>query len=136
MQNDLYNWLTNTAEVAALFPGGIYHESLPQDVDNWPAMSFFQVTQTEIAEDMEAPNDDKIDQVSYQFDVVADSSAPCIDAANSFLRIFRNFRGTMTTTRIQMVALANISHLEERRGDKLRRRVAMDFSITFDVTEQ
>lgn len=133
IHDDLYAYLTAT--FANLFPGGIHHESLPQDVATWPAVSFTQVTQTEIGADMEAPNDDKIDQVTYQFDIVADTSAVAINAAKPFLRAFRNFRGTMTTTRVQLVAPVNVSHLEERRGDKLRRRVSMDFTITYDVTE-
>lgn len=132
LHNDLYNWLSSEPEVVALFPGGIHHESLPQDINTWPAMSFFQVSQVEIAEDMEAPNDAKLDQFQYQFDIVADNSAQSIDAADRFLRIFRNFRGTMATTRVQWVDMVNVSHIEERRGDKLRRRVSMDFSITID----
>ena len=133
LQNDLFTYLTGTPAVADLFPGGIYHESLPQEVKVWPAMSFFQAAQTEIAADMEQPNDAKLDEHLYQFDVFADNSDASISAANTFLGIFRNFRGTMTATRIQMVSLTNVSHIEERRGDKLRRRVSLDFSITIDV---
>ncbi len=133
LHNDLYNYLTTTAEVETLFPGGIHHESLPQDVETWPAMSFFQVSQNEFGEDMEGPNDEKLDQIQYQFDIVADSSAAAVGAADTFLGIFRNFTGTMTTTRIQMVALTNVTQLEERRGDKLRRRVSMDFLITIET---
>ena len=135
LQNDLYNWLANHASIPGLFPGGIHHNSIPQDVSVWPAMAFFQVSHIEIAEDMDGPAGDLLDQTQYQFDVVADNSNDAVTAANQFLSIFRVFRGTMTATRIQSIALANVSHLEERRGDKLRRRVSMDFSITFDVTE-
>lgn len=133
LHNDLYNYLSTTPEVATLFKGGIHHESLPQDVAEWPAMSFFQVSQNEFGEDMEGPNDAKLDQIQYQFDIVADSSAAAVGAADTFLGIFRNFTGTMTTTRIQMVALTNVTQLEERRGDKLRRRVSMDFLITIET---
>lgn len=133
IHNDLYNWLSNEPTVTALFPGGIYHASLPQDVSVWPAVSFFQVSQVEVAEDMNAPGDAKLDQATYQFDVVADGSAAAIAAADAFLTIFRNFRGTMATTRIQMIDVSGVTHLEDRRGDKLRRRVSMDFSITFDM---
>ena len=133
LHNDLYSYLIGTPDIVALFPGGIHHMTLPQDVDEWPAVTFQGITRIEIGNDMESPNDDKVDQASYQFDVIADASGPCIDAADAFLRIFRNFRGTMQTTRVQWVQMQNVNHFEERRGDKLRRRVSMDFSITFDT---
>lgn len=133
LQNDLFAWLIGTPTIKSLFPGGIFHESLPQSVNRWPAMSFTQVSQFETAEDMEAPNDDKLDEVVYQFDISADKSALTIDAADTFLQIMRNFRGTMTATRVQHVRLSNVSHLEEKAGDKLMRRISMDFSITYDV---
>ena len=133
LQSDLYTWLTTNAPVVALFPGGVHHQSLPQESISWPSLTFFQVSRIEIAEDMEQPNDAKMDQASYQFDVMADTSQAAVSAAESFLSIFRNFRGTMSATRIQHVDLSSIAHLEERRGDKLRRRVSMDFSIIFEV---
>ena len=98
-------------------------------------MYYTQVAQTEIAEDMESPNDQKLDQLMFQFDVIGTTSAEAINAADVFLGIFRNYRGTMLATRIQWVSLSNVSHLEDRRGDKLRRRVSLDFSITIDVME-
>lgn len=134
LHNDLYTYLTTTTAISDLFPGGIYHLSMPQEITTYPALSFQMVTHTEFADDMEAPNDAKIDQFSYQFDIVADKSAVCINAADSFVQIFRNFRGTMTGTRVQWVNLQNVTHLEERRGDKLRRRVSVDFTIFVDVT--
>jgi hypothetical protein len=133
LHNDLYSWMIGTPGVSSLFPGGIHHLSLPQDVETWPALTFQLITRIETAPDMNSPNDAKLDTVTYQFDVYSDASASGITAAESFLGIFRNFRGTMTTTEIQMVELSNVSQLEERRGDKLRRRVSMDFSITFEV---
>jgi len=132
---DLYQWMITDPIVSALFPGGIHHQSIPQDVTEWPAMYFAQVSQQEFAEDMEQPNDEKLDQHLYQFDVIGSTSAEAITASNTFLGIFRNYRGTMLTTRIQRVSLQNVSQLEDRRGDKLRRRVSLDFSITIDVTE-
>ncbi len=133
MHDDLYQFLTNELGIAALFPGGIHHMSLPQDVDKWPAMSFQQVSQAEFAEDMESPNDDKIDQVNYQFAITAKTSNVAVVAADAFGSIFRNFRGTMGATRIQTITVGNVTHLEERLGDKLRRRVILDYSIFFDV---
>lgn len=129
---DLYNYLTETPEVASLFPGGAHHMSVPQDVKTWPAVSFFLVGEQEFADDAESPNDDKMGQYTYQFDVVGDDSAKTLEAADRFKRIFRNFRGTMLTTNVQWVQLVNVSHLEERRGDKLRRRVSVDFQIYID----
>jgi len=129
MHSDLYTYLTGTPAIADEFPGGIHHEALPQDVNVWPAMSFFQVSQVEYADDMDAPDDDKLDEVQYQFDIVADGSQDALAAADTFLGIFRNFRGTMSATRVQHVRLTNVSHLGEHRGDKLRRRVSLDFSI-------
>jgi len=135
LHNDIYAWLSSTPEIDSLFPGGIHHESLPQDVDEWPALTFSLVSQREIAADMEAPNDEKLDSATYQFDVIANASQPALTAADSFLSICRNFRGTMTTTKVQEVDFLNVTHFEERRGDKLRRRVSLDFSITYEVTE-
>ena len=131
MHSDLYTYLTGTPAIASLFPGGIHHESLPQDVETWPAMAFFQISRNEIAEDMEAPNDVKLDEVQYQFDVISDSSQASLSAADTFLGIFRNFRGTMTATNVQHIRLGSETHLEERSGDKLRRRVSLDFAIIF-----
>jgi hypothetical protein len=131
LHSDLYAYLVGTSEIAELFPGGIHHESLPQDVETWPALSFFQVSRNEIFDDWEAPDDVKLDEVQYQFDIVSPDSQSTLAAADTFLSIFRNFRGTMSTTRVQHIRLGNESHLEERRGDKLRRRVSMDFAIIF-----
>ena len=80
MHDDLYQYLTTENAVASLFPGGIHHMSVPQDVNEWPAMAFQQVSQTEIADDMESPNDDKIDQANYQFAITADNSDRCCPA--------------------------------------------------------
>ena len=133
MHDDLYQYLTTEDGIAALFPGGIHHMSLPQNVDEWPAMSFQLSSQIEVAPDMEAPNDEKIDQVNYSFAITDPQSAPSITASDAFNTIFRNFRGMMGTTNIQNIDVGNVSHLEERIGDKLRRRVVSDFSIFFDV---
>jgi len=135
LQRDLYQWMTTDPIVSALFPGGIHHMSLPQSVTTWPAMYYSLVTKNEVGEDMESPYDAKLDLEMFQFDVIADSSKETIDAANTFLGILRNYRGTMLASRIQWVSLSSMTHLEERRGDKVRRRVSMDFSITVDVME-
>jgi hypothetical protein len=133
LQNDLYSWLTTDVVIAPLFPGGVHHMAIPQDVETWPAMAFQQVSQVEIAEDMEQPNDAKIDQVLYQFTITADSSADVITAADTLNDVFRNFRGTMGASNIQTINIGNISHLEEQKGDKLRRAVVMDYSINLDA---
>lgn len=133
MHDDLFQYLTTEDGIAALFPGGVHHMSLPQSVKKWPAMAFQLVSLVELADDMEAPNDAKIDQASYQFAITADKSAAAITAADAFHSIFRNFRGIMGSTRVQEISAGNVAHLEERLGDKLRRRVILDYSIKFDV---
>lgn len=133
LQNDLYQYLTTADGIASLFPGGVHHMSIPQDVNEWPAMAFQLISEFEFAEDMEAPNDAKLDQANYQFTITANQSALATAAADAFHAIFRNFRGTMGATRVQAISVGNVNHLEERRGDKLRRAVVLDYSINFDV---
>lgn len=133
MHDDLYNLLTTELGIASLFPGGIHHMSLPQGVDTWPAMAFQQVSRVEFAEDMEAPDDPKVDQVNYQFSITAKDSHTVIEASDAFIAIFRNFRGTMGATVVQAITLGNVIHLEDRQGDKLRRQVVTDFLIFFNV---
>lgn len=133
MHDDLYQFLVNELGIAALFPGGIHHMSLPQSVSKWPAMAFQQVSMVEFAEDMEAPDDAKVDQANYQFAITAKDSQAVITASDAFIAIFRNFRGTMGATIVQAVTLGNVIHLEDRQGDKLRRRVVTDFLIFFNV---
>ena len=82
---------------------------------------------------MEAPNDAKIDSCVYQFNVIAVASADVVSAADTFNSIFRNFRGTMGTTKVHTVEMNNQTQLEERDGDKLRRVINMDYTIIFDV---
>lgn len=133
MHDDLYQLLTNELGIAALFPGGIHHMSLPQDVDVWPAMAFQLVSQVDIAEDMESPDGETIDQANYQFSITAKDSNTAITASDAFIAIFRKFKGTMGATIVQAVTIGNNSHLEERVGDKLRRQVVTDFLIIFNV---
>lgn len=127
--NDLYAYLIGTSAVNDLFAGGIHHMSVPQDVDVWPAMSFQLVASSEFAADMDGPNDPTIDQMNYQFSITDNDSAGVIAAADSFHAIFRNFRGTMGASTVQLITVGNVTHLEERQGDKLRRRVVLDYSI-------
>lgn len=133
MHDDLYQYLITHVGIVALFPGGIHHMSIPQDVKIWPAMSFQLISLNEFAEDMEAPNDAKIDVASYQFAMTGNQSAQIITVADAFRSIFRNFRGTMGATVVQSVTPGNTTQLEERQGDKVRRRVVSDFLITFNV---
>ena len=105
--------------------------SMPTSVNEFPAMTFMQVAQQEEAPDFEAPNDEKMDTSWYSFGIIAESSETVVGAAEAFDALFRNFRGTMGSVEVQSVVLNNISHLEERYGDKLRRRISMDYSITY-----
>lgn len=131
--NDLYAYLTGTPAVNSLFPGGVHHMSVPQDVSTWPAMAFQLIASQEFAQDMSGPNDPTIDRINYQFAITDDDSAGVISAADSFHAIFRNFRGTMGASNVQQIDVGNVTHLEERQGDKLRRRVILDYSIFIDV---
>lgn len=132
MHNDLYQWLKNDTGIAGIFGSRIYHMAVPTDVSTYPCMTFQQITNTEVANDMEHPDGVKLRQSIYQFDIVAKGSADVINAADSFAAIFRYFRGTIGSTTVRHTELTNSTHLEERDGDKLRRRISMDFAITFD----
>ncbi len=129
---DLYAFLRDTSEINDLFSGRIFHEWTPQANDAWPSMVFFLTSVNEIAEDMEQPGDDKIDQANYQFDVYGRKSKEVTEVAGTFDRVFRNFVGTMGATRVQRIALGNISHLGEIVGDKMVRRVSLDYAIFHD----
>lgn len=131
IHDDLFQYLTTEPAFDGLFPGGIHHMSVPQDVDTWPTLDFQLVANTEVSEDLDS--EDRLDQVNYQFAVTGDNSSAVIHASDVFNRVFREFRGMMGATRVQWIILGNIAHLEERRGDKLRRRVVLDFSIFFDL---
>lgn len=133
MHNDLYQYLSGNTGISAIFSDRIFHMSLPQSVTTYPALTFQLISRTPLWPDLEEPNDFKVDSSLYQFDVIATSSGDAVAAADSFDSIFRNFRGTMGSTRVQWVGLQNIQHLEDRDGDKLRRRIILDYSITFDV---
>lgn len=131
MDEDLYVWLTTTPSIVALFADRVYHEWAPQSIATWPVLVYRLVSSVEIAPDMDAPNDEKIDNPHYQFDVYARSSAEVLETAKAFDAVFRNFRGTMGAARIQMIERANVSHLGEIVGDKAVRRVSLDYSIFF-----
>lgn len=133
MHDDLFQLLTEELGIASLFPGGIHHMSLPQGVDVYPAMAFQQVSMVEFAEDMESPDQPKVDQANYQFSITAKDSHTVISTSDAFIAIFRNFRGTMGATIVQSVQLGNVIQLEDRRGDKLRRQVVTDFLIFFNA---
>lgn len=133
MHDDLFQFLKDDATIAALFDGRVYHMSLPVSVQTYPALTFQQITQNEEAPDFEAPNDEKMDSVLYQFNVIAEGSAAAISASDTLNTYLRNFRGTMGATKIQSVEMQNITHNEDRSGDKLRRRVTLDLTFTFDV---
>lgn len=133
MHNDLYTYLLTELGLSAVFADRIYHMSMPQSVNTYPALTFQQIARTPEWPDFGDPDGPKIDTVLYQFDVIATSSSGVIAAAETFDTIFRNFRGTMGATKVQSVVLNSSTHLEERNGDKLRRRVTMDYSITFNV---
>lgn len=133
LHKDLYAFLKDSPEIADLFSGRIFHEWSPQATENWPSLVFFLTSQTEIAEDMEEPGNEKIDQANYQFDVYGRKSAKVTEVAKAFDDVFRNFVGTMGATRVQRIALGNISHLGEIVGDKQVRRVSLDYAIFHDA---
>lgn len=129
---DLYAFLKDTEQINELFDGRIFHEWSPQATEKWPSLVFFLTSETEIAEDMEEPGNDKLEQSNYQFDVYGRKSKEVTEVANTFDRVFRNFVGTMGATRVQRIALGNISHLGEIVGDKQVRRVSLDYAIFHD----
>ncbi len=130
---DLYAFLKDTAQISNLFSGRIFHEWTPQANDEWPSLVFFLTSQTEIGEDFEQPGDEKIDQSNYQFDIFGRKSQQVTEVADTFDRVFRNFTGTMGATRVQRIALGNISHIGEIVGDKQVRRVSLDYAIFHDA---
>lgn len=132
MHDDLYQYLTTNGAVTSLFGDRVFHMSLPKNVKTWPALTFQMVSYAELAEDMEAPNDDKLEAMTYQFEVIADSSGEAVSKAKTFDSIFRNFRGTMGGVKVQHVMLSNSTQIDDRDGDMLRRRVILDYSITFE----
>jgi hypothetical protein len=133
LHRDLYAFLKDTAQIADLFTGRIFHEWVPQENDKWPSLVFSLTSQIEVAEDMEQPGDEKIDQSNYQFDVYGRKSADTIEAADTFDSVFRNFTGTMGATRIQRIELTSNTHLGEIVGDKTVRRVSLDYAIFHDA---
>jgi hypothetical protein len=133
VHSDLYAFLKDTAEISGLFDGRIFHEWTPQANDAWPSLVFFLTSVNEQAEDFEQPGDSKIDQSNYQFDVYGRKSKQVTEVADTFDRVFRNFTGTMGATRVQRIALGNISHLGEIVGDKMVRRVSLDYAIFHDA---
>jgi len=133
LHNDLFQYLTSNETMVALFADRVYHMSLPTEVKTFPALTFQQISRQEEGLDMDAPNDEKMDSVLFQFDVVGKASQDAVGAADAFDAVFRNFRGTMGATKVQDVVLNNITQLEDREGEKLRRRVTLDYSITFNV---
>lgn len=114
-----------------MFDDRIFHEWAPQNVSTWPILVFRQIAASEVAPDMEAPDDAKLDQYVYQFDVYARKSTDVIEASDAFDSIFRNFRGTMSAVRIQTVERVNITQIGEIVGDKQIRRVSLDYQIFF-----
>ncbi len=133
LHSDLFAFLQDTSEINDLFDGRIFHENQPQSVKETPTLVFFLTSTTEQAEDMEEPGNEKIDLANYQFDIYGRKSKEVVDAADSFDSVFRNFTGTMGSTRVQRIALGNISHLGEFVGDKQVRRVSLDYSIWHDA---
>ncbi len=133
LHSDLYAFLKDTKQIADLVDSRIYHEWMPQDTDEWPTMVFFQVSVTEQAQEMCPEESTRLDSSNYQFDIYGRKSKQVTEAADTFDSVFRNFVGTMGATRIQQIVLGNISHLGEIVGDKMVRRVSLDYAIFHDV---
>lgn len=133
LHKDLYAFLKDTATIADLVGSRIYHEWMPQDTDEWPTLVFFQVSKTEQGEEMCPEESPRLDLTNYQFDIYGRKSKQVVEAADTFDSLFRNFVGTMGATRIQLIALGNISQLGEIVGDKMVRRVSLDYAIYHDV---
>ena len=136
LHSDLFNYLKTTPQINDLFGGRIYHEWIPESETKRPALVFFLSSETEQAEDMEASEEadgDKLDLSNYQFDIRGRKSKEVTEAAKTFDSVFRRFAGTMGSTRIQLITLGNKSHLGEIVGDKMERRVSLDYGIFHDV---
>lgn len=132
MQNDLFTFLTNNVTLAARFGSRIYHEWIPQTVNTFPCLVFQQVSRSSFSDDMSDPASG-IDQVGFQFDIVDDDSAGLVAATDEFDSVFRAYRGTIGGTKIQHIALDNITQSGQMLGDKQRRRAILDYSIYFDA---
>ncbi len=135
IDKDLHQYLKQEAGITAVFGTRIYHEWMPQGNDTWPVLVFQKIGHNEVSPDMttETVMDGKMDSAVYQFDVYGTGSQQVNEAADTFDRIFRVFRGTMGATKVQGIDLSNISSLGTKVGDKARRRVTMDYQLSFDV---
>lgn len=132
MHDDLYAYLTGTAAITALFGDRVYHEWVPQNHNDWPALTFQQVSLIDLAEDFDGPFA-SMDQARYQFDIIGDTSAQVVAAAETFDSVFRALRGTIGSTTVQHVSLGSQQQLGEMVGDKQRRRVSLDYEITYST---
>lgn len=135
IHNSLFQFLRDDPDVGSIVDDRIYHEWAPQGVRTWPLLVFQQVAGQEFAADMDAPNDAKIEQANYQFDVYARNSADVVNGANTIDSVLRNLRGTIGAVDVQHVELSNITHLGEIVGDKQVRRVSMDYVIYYNLSE-
>jgi hypothetical protein len=131
MHDDLYAYLTGTSAITDIFGARIFAEYVPQDNAIWPALVFQLASETEVAEDMAGPTAPKIDAARWQFDVYSNSMAGANTAANTFDAIFRLARGTMGTVNVQAASRENRAERGEVVGDKQRRRVTIDYVITY-----
>ncbi len=131
----LFQFVKDNAEIESVVGDRIYHEWAPQNVKAWPLLVFTNTSGQEFAGDMDAPNDAKIDQLNYQFDLYARSSLEAVEGSEIVNSVLRNLRGTIGTVAIQHVELSNVQHLGEQVGDKQVRRVSLDYAFWFNTVE-
>lgn len=135
IHNSLFQFLKDDPDVGSIVDDRIYHEWVPQSETTFPALVFQQVAGQEFASDMDAPNDRKIEQANYQFDLYARNSADVINGAQTLDSVLRNLRGTIGAVDVQHVEQSNITHLGEIVGDKQVRRVSIDYVIYYNLSE-
>lgn len=136
MHNDLYNWLANNAAIKGAVGSRVYHQSMPQANTTFPALAFEMVGRTEIEPDFDRYPAAVLDEVRYQFDIIAKQSADAISAAIVVSNELRSLKGVIGTTNVQWTRLDNENHFEEKEGDKLRRRVVLDYSFIIEAQSE
>lgn len=129
LHTDLQDYLKTT--FLAICPGGVFHEMYPQNQAVWPVLVYNQVSDVEIAGDMDYPTGGKIQQARYQLDVYGELSEQAITAGNTIKATLSALSGAMGDTTVQRVEIASASDLGERFGDKRRRRKSLDFVIFY-----
>jgi uncharacterized lipoprotein len=131
---DLVAYLTAHSGIELAVPGGVFHETYPQQQETFPVMTLQKAGDLETDIDMEYPDEptgDILNEARYQFDIWGITTEQVKDAEDAVHSVLRTLRGVIGTTRIHRLERTNSQDLGERFGDKRRRRVSMDYVITF-----